>query len=124
MPNQHLKQFSKSDLLGFAGAVFMDFCPPEGDLTKKLYRHKVKDFLIRISFGICSKLLLTMRNRFLILPKRENLVFNEFLKLELQNLTFLVNIWLTVFYYTGRLFFKEAKYQAGFLYTRLHLYCN
>ena len=26
MSKQDLKQFSKSDLLGFAGAVFMDFC--------------------------------------------------------------------------------------------------
>ena len=33
--NQDLKQFSKSDLLGFAGAVFMDFCP-EGDLHTSL----------------------------------------------------------------------------------------
>ena len=62
--NQDLKHFSKSDLLGFAGAVFHGFLPPEGDLTKKLYRHKVKDFLIKISFGICSKQLLTMRNLF------------------------------------------------------------
>ena len=47
---------------------FHGFLPPEGDLTKKLYRHKVKDFLIKISFGICSKQLSTMKNRFLILP--------------------------------------------------------
>ena len=80
MSNQDLKHFSKSDLLRFAGAVFMDFCPPEGDLTKKIYRHKVKDFLIKISFGICSKQLLTMRNRFLILPKLEKLNFNELLR--------------------------------------------
>ena len=80
MSNQDLKHFSKSDLLGFAGAVFHGFLPPEGDLTKKLYRHKVKDFLIKISFGICSKQLLTMRNRFLILPKPEKLNFNEFLR--------------------------------------------
>ena len=59
---------------------FHGFLPPEGDLTKKLYRHKVKDFLIKISFGICSKQLLTMRNRFLILPKPEKLNFNEFLR--------------------------------------------
>ena len=75
-----LKQFSKSDHLGFAGAVFHGFLPPEGDLTKKLYRHKVKDFLIKISFGICSKQLLTMRNRFLIFQKPEKLNFNEFLR--------------------------------------------
>ena len=59
---------------------FHGFLPPEGDLTKKLYRRKVKDFLIKISFGICSKQLLTMRNRFLILPKPEKLNFNEFFK--------------------------------------------
>ena len=34
--NQDLKHFSKSDLLGFAGAVFHGFLPPEGDLTTKL----------------------------------------------------------------------------------------
>ena len=59
---------------------FRGLLPPEGDLTKKLYRHKVKDVLIKISFGICSKQLLTMRNRFLILPKAETLNFNEFLR--------------------------------------------
>ena len=32
-----LKQFSRNDLLGFAGAVFHGFLPPpEGDLTTKL----------------------------------------------------------------------------------------
>ena len=36
MSNQDLKHFSKSDLLGFAGAVFHGFLPPEGDLTTKL----------------------------------------------------------------------------------------
>ena len=36
MSNQDLKHFSKSDLLGFAGAVFHGFLPPEGDLTKEL----------------------------------------------------------------------------------------
>ena len=35
-------------------------------------------FPIKISFEICSKQLLTMRNRFLILPKPEKLNFNEF----------------------------------------------
>ena len=34
--NQDLKHFSKSDILGFAGAVFHGFLPPEGDLTTKL----------------------------------------------------------------------------------------
>ena len=34
--NQDLKHFSKSDILGFAGAVFHGFFPPEGDLTTKL----------------------------------------------------------------------------------------
>ena len=38
------------------------------------------DFPIKISFEICSKQLLTMRNRFLILPKPEKLNFNEFLR--------------------------------------------
>ena len=37
------------------------------------------DFPIKISFEICSKQLLTMRNRFLILPKAEKVNFNEFL---------------------------------------------
>ena len=37
-------------------------------------------FPIKISFEICSKQLLTMRNRFLILPKPEKLNFNEFLR--------------------------------------------
>ena len=59
---------------------FHGFLPPEGDLTKKLYRHKVKDFLIKISFGICSKQLLNMKNRFLILPNPEKLNSNEFLR--------------------------------------------
>ena len=30
-----LEHLSKSDLLGFAGAVFHGFLPPEGDLTTK-----------------------------------------------------------------------------------------
>ena len=38
--NQELKHFSKSDLLGFAGAVFHGFLPLEGDLTTKLYRQR------------------------------------------------------------------------------------
>ena len=38
MSNQDLKHFSKSDILGFAGAVFHGFLPPEGDLATKLYR--------------------------------------------------------------------------------------
>ena len=38
------------------------------------------DFPIKISFEICSKQLLTMRNRFLILPKPEKLNLNEFLR--------------------------------------------
>ena len=37
-------------------------------------------FPIKISFEICSKQLLTMRNRFLILPKPEKLNFNELLR--------------------------------------------
>ena len=36
MSNQDLKHFSKSALLGFAGAVFHGSLPPEGDLTKEL----------------------------------------------------------------------------------------
>ena len=36
MSNQDLKHFSKSALLGFAGAGFHGFLPPEGDLTKEL----------------------------------------------------------------------------------------
>ena len=36
MSNQDLKHFSKSDLLGFAGAVFHGLLPPEGDLTTEL----------------------------------------------------------------------------------------
>ena len=38
------------------------------------------DFPIKISFEICSKQLLTMRNRFLTLPKPEKLNLNEFLR--------------------------------------------
>ena len=34
--NPDLRHFLKSDLLGFAGAVFHGFLPPEGDLTTKL----------------------------------------------------------------------------------------
>ena len=37
---------------------------------------------IKKGFEICSKQLLTMRNRFLILPKPEKLNFNEFLRFE------------------------------------------
>ena len=37
------------------------------------------DFPIKISFGICSKQLLAMKNRFLTLPKSETLHFDEFL---------------------------------------------
>ena len=41
--NQDLKHFSKSDLLGFASAVFHGFLPPEGDLTTQLTReHKAQ----------------------------------------------------------------------------------
>ena len=42
------------------------------------------DFPIKISFEICSKQLLTMRNRFLILPKPEKRNFNEFLRFEVN----------------------------------------
>ena len=41
MSNQDLKQFSKSDLLGFAGAVFHGFLPPEGD-THEQQKHENK----------------------------------------------------------------------------------
>ena len=34
----------------------------------------------KISFDICSKQVLTMRNRFFILPKPEKLNYNEFLR--------------------------------------------
>ena len=37
-------------------------------------------FPIKINFEICSKQLLTMSNRFLILPMPEKLNFNEFLR--------------------------------------------
>ena len=39
-------------------------------------------FPIKINFETCSKQLLTMRNRFLILPNPEKLNFNEFLRLK------------------------------------------
>ena len=41
----------------------------------------VSPFAIKIRLEICSKLLSTMRNRFLTLPKAENLYFNDFLTL-------------------------------------------
>ena len=45
-----------------------------------MFRWLGNDFPIKISFEICSKQLLTMRNRFLTLPKAEKLNFNEFLR--------------------------------------------
>ena len=47
-----------------------------------MFRWLGNDFPIKISFEICSKQLLTMRNRFLILPKPEKLNFNERLRFE------------------------------------------
>ena len=46
MSNQDLKQFSKSDFLGFAGAVFHGFLPPEEDLTTKLTMYEKMFFMI------------------------------------------------------------------------------
>ena len=43
------------------------------------------DFPIKISFEICSKQLLTMRNPFLTLPKAEKLNSNEFLRFKVLN---------------------------------------
>ena len=47
-----------------------------------MFRWLGNDFPIKINFEICSKQLLTMRNRFLILPKAEKLSINEFLRFE------------------------------------------
>ena len=53
-------------------------------------------FPIKISFEMCSKQLLTMRNRFLILPKPEKLNFNEFLRFKVlttdENVVFPKNV--------------------------------
>ena len=50
------------------------------DFRLQYFRQLAIDFPIKMSFGICSKELLTMRNRFLILPKPKKLHLNEFLK--------------------------------------------
>ena len=52
------------------------------DFRLQYFRQLAIDFPIKMSFGICSKELLTMRNRFLILPKPEKLHFYEFLRFE------------------------------------------
>ena len=44
--NQDLKHFSKSDLFGFASAVFHGFLPLEGDLTTKLTMQEQLFFMI------------------------------------------------------------------------------
>ena len=53
-------------------------------------------FPIKISFEVCSKQLLTMRNRFFILPKPEKLNFNEFLRFKVlktdENIVFSKNV--------------------------------
>ena len=46
MSNQDLKQFSKSDLLGFAGAVFHGFLPPGGRLNHEAYNVRTIVFMI------------------------------------------------------------------------------
>jgi len=40
MSKQDLKQFSKSDLLGFASDVFMEFCPQRATKLRSLQRKK------------------------------------------------------------------------------------
>ena len=52
------------------------------DFRLQYFRQLAIDFPIKMSFGICSKELLTMRNRFLILPKPEKLNLNKFLRFE------------------------------------------
>ena len=57
------------------------FISGHGSNLKNLIKQsRNSNFPIKISFEICSKQLLTMRNRFLILPKPEKLNFNEFLR--------------------------------------------
>ena len=41
--NQDLKHFSKSDLLGFAGAVFMDFCPRRETYARVYSQNEIYD---------------------------------------------------------------------------------
>ena len=43
MSNEDLKQFSKSDLLGFAGAVFMDFCPRRETYPRVYSQNEIYD---------------------------------------------------------------------------------
>ena len=49
-------------------------------------------FQAEISCDICSKEVLTMRNRLFILPKPEKLNFNEFLRFSFRILTFFSKI--------------------------------
>ena len=51
------------------------------DFRLQHFRQLAIDFPIKIRFGICSKQLLAMKNRFLTLPKPEKLHFNELLTL-------------------------------------------
>ena len=41
--NQDLKHFSKSDLLGFAGAVFIDFCPRRETYPRVYSQNEIYD---------------------------------------------------------------------------------
>ena len=65
MSNQDLKHFSKSDLLGFAGAVFHGFLPPEGDLTTKLTMSEqfpnIKQ-IFDVRFMFCKLLFMISKN--------------------------------------------------------------
>ena len=49
------------------------------DFRLQYFRQLAIDFPIKIRFGICSKQLLAMKNRFLTLPKSEKLHFVEFM---------------------------------------------
>ena len=48
------------------------------DFRLQYFMQLAIDFPIKISFGICSKQLLAMKNSFLTLPKSETLHFDEF----------------------------------------------
>ena len=43
MSNKDLKHFSKNDLLGFAGAVFMDFCPGRETYPRVYSQNEIYD---------------------------------------------------------------------------------
>ena len=52
-----LKHFSKSDLLRFAGGVFMDFCPQRATktpvFTGVFYNHEIYDIGTKILYETC-----------------------------------------------------------------------